>query len=157
VRHAEAHEAEWPLPLALTTLGVVTVLVALVSEILRRIRAAGRNIARALSGLRRVHRSGARRRRGRDGFGVVGGGKNRLTFPSALRSAARCRSRCFVAPCSCCSGYVLGPKPMDLEFWPGAVAMMLIATLTAALVTYHRPRRHGSFGVLVVISTHSSP
>jgi len=28
-----------------------------------------------------------------------------------------------------------GPKPMDLEFWRGAVVMILIATLTAALVT----------------------
>src|ERR1051325_10186503 len=31
--HGEAHEAEWPLPLALATLAVVTVLVALVSEV----------------------------------------------------------------------------------------------------------------------------
>ena len=31
--------------------------------------------------------------------------------------------------------YFIGPTPMDLEFWPGAVAMMLTATLTAALVT----------------------
>jgi Ca2+:H+ antiporter len=31
--------------------------------------------------------------------------------------------------------YFIGPTPMDLQFWPGAVAMMLIATLTAALVT----------------------
>ena len=31
--------------------------------------------------------------------------------------------------------YVLGPAPMDLRFWPGAVIMMLIATLTASLVT----------------------
>ena len=31
--------------------------------------------------------------------------------------------------------YVIGPTPMDLQLWPGAVAMMLIATLTAALVT----------------------
>ena len=31
--------------------------------------------------------------------------------------------------------YVMGPTPMSLEFWPGAVSMMLIATLTATLVT----------------------
>ena len=31
--------------------------------------------------------------------------------------------------------YFIGPTPMDLRFWPGAIAMMLIATLTAALVT----------------------
>jgi Ca2+:H+ antiporter len=33
--------------------------------------------------------------------------------------------------------YVVGPTPMTLQFWPGAVAMMLIATMTAALVTSH--------------------
>jgi len=27
------------------------------------------------------------------------------------------------------------PAPMDLNFWPGAVAMILFATLTASLVT----------------------
>ena len=31
--------------------------------------------------------------------------------------------------------YVLGPVPMSLQFWPGAIAMIFIATLTAALVT----------------------
>jgi Ca2+:H+ antiporter len=31
--------------------------------------------------------------------------------------------------------YVIGPAPMDLRFWPGAVVMMLIATLTVSLVT----------------------
>lgn len=30
--------------------------------------------------------------------------------------------------------HVLGPTPMDLRFWPGAVAMVLFATVTAALV-----------------------
>ena len=31
--------------------------------------------------------------------------------------------------------YVMGPAPMDLTFWPGAVAMILFATLTASLAT----------------------
>jgi Ca2+:H+ antiporter len=31
--------------------------------------------------------------------------------------------------------YVIGPTPMDLQFWRGAVVMMLIATVTAAFVT----------------------
>ena len=30
--------------------------------------------------------------------------------------------------------YVIGPAPMDLRFWPGAVVMMLIATLAASLL-----------------------
>ncbi len=31
--------------------------------------------------------------------------------------------------------YVIGPAPMDLLFWPGAVVMVLISTLTAVLTT----------------------
>ena len=31
--------------------------------------------------------------------------------------------------------YVLGPSPMSLQFWPGAVVMILIATLTTSLMT----------------------
>jgi Ca2+:H+ antiporter len=31
--------------------------------------------------------------------------------------------------------YVIAPSPMDLQLWPGAVAMILIATLAASLVT----------------------
>jgi Ca2+:H+ antiporter len=30
---------------------------------------------------------------------------------------------------------VIGPTPMSLQFWPGAVVMVLIATLTTPLVT----------------------
>jgi Ca2+:H+ antiporter len=38
---------------------------------------------------------------------------------------------------------------MDLQFWPGAVVMMLIATLTAALVT-NGGRSAWFVGVLVM-------
>jgi Ca2+:H+ antiporter len=41
----------------------------------------------------------------------------------------------FVAPLLVLLSYVLGPSPMSLEFWPGAIVMMLIASLTATLVT----------------------
>jgi len=41
----------------------------------------------------------------------------------------------FVAPVLVLLSYVIGPTPMDLQFWPGAVVMMLIATMTAMFVT----------------------
>ena len=41
----------------------------------------------------------------------------------------------FVAPVLVMLSYVVGPSPMNLQFWPGAVVMMLLATLTASLVT----------------------
>ena len=39
---------------------------------------------------------------------------------------------------------------MDLQFWPGAVVMMLVATLTAALVT-NSGRSAWFVGVLVLM------
>ena len=40
-----------------------------------------------------------------------------------------------VAPVLVLVSYLIGPAPMDLQFWPGAVVMMFIATMTASLVT----------------------
>jgi Ca2+:H+ antiporter len=45
---------------------------------------------------------------------------------------------------------VIGPTPMDLQFWPGAVVMVLIATMTAALVT-NGGRSAWFVGVLVLM------
>jgi Ca2+:H+ antiporter len=46
--------------------------------------------------------------------------------------------------------YVIGPAPMSLQFWPGAVVMMLIATMTASLVT-NSGRSAWFVGVLVLM------
>src|SRR5215469_3031365 len=46
-----------------------------------------------------------------------------------------CQIALFVAPMLLLLSYVLGPRAMDLLFWPGAVVMILIATMAAALVT----------------------
>jgi Ca2+:H+ antiporter len=48
------------------------------------------------------------------------------------------------------ASYLIGPSPMDLQFWPGAVAMMFIATLTASLVT-NSGRSAWFVGVLVLM------
>jgi Ca2+:H+ antiporter len=46
--------------------------------------------------------------------------------------------------------YVIGPTPMDLRFWPGAVAMILISMLTASLLT-NSGRSAWFVGVLILI------
>jgi len=46
--------------------------------------------------------------------------------------------------------YVIGPSPMSLQFWPGAVVMILIATITASLVT-NSGRSAWFIGVLVLM------
>ncbi len=56
-----------------------------------------------------------------------------LSVADAGRSGVR--TMLFVAPVLVLISYVMGPTPMDLQFWPGALVMMLIATLTASLVT----------------------
>jgi Ca2+:H+ antiporter len=52
--------------------------------------------------------------------------------------------------------YLIGPTPMDLQFWPGAVVMMFIATMTASLVT-NSGRSAWFVGVLLLMAYGSSP
>ena len=56
-----------------------------------------------------------------------------LSVSIALGSAAQIAR--FVAPVLTLLSYVIGPSPMDLQFWPGAIVMVFIATMTASLVT----------------------
>jgi Ca2+:H+ antiporter len=56
-----------------------------------------------------------------------------LSVGIALGSASQIAL--FVAPVLVLLSYVMGPTPMDLQFWPGAVVMMFIATMTASMVT----------------------
>jgi len=46
--------------------------------------------------------------------------------------------------------YFIGPKSMDLQFWPGAVVVMLIATITVVLGT-NSGRSAWFVGVLVLM------
>ena len=55
----------------------------------------------------------------------------------------------FVAPVLVLASYGIGPMPMNLQFWPGAVAMILIATMTAALVS-NTGRSAWFVGVLIM-------
>jgi Ca2+:H+ antiporter len=47
------------------------------------------------------------------------------------------------------ASYFLGPTSMTLQFWPGAVAMMFLATLTVSLVC-NGGRSAWFLGVLVI-------
>jgi Ca2+:H+ antiporter len=66
---------------------------------------------------------------------LSGARKNRLDLSVGIALGSAAQIALFVAPVLVLLSYVIGPAPMDLRFWPGAVAMMLFATLTAALVT----------------------
>jgi Ca2+:H+ antiporter len=131
----EGHEAPWPMGLALVTLGGVTVLVALVSEVfVESVQQAAKTFGMtpAFVGFIVVAIVGAAAEMV-SAFSAAR--KNRLDMSVGIALGSASQIALFVAPVLVLLSYVLGPTPMDLQFWPGAVVMILIATLTAALVT----------------------
>ena len=79
-----------------------------------------------------------------------GARKDRLDLSVGIALGSASQIALFVTPVLVLLSYVLGPAPMDLQFWHGAVAMMFIATLTAALVT-SSGRSAWFVGVLVIM------
>jgi Ca2+:H+ antiporter len=132
----EAHdEVTWPTTLALGTLAGVTVLVALVSEIfVESVQQAAETFGMtpAFVGFIVVALVGGAAEMA---SAFSGARKNRLDLSVGIALGSASQIALFVAPVLVLLSYVLGPAPMDLQFWPGAVAMMLIAAMTASLVT----------------------
>ncbi len=131
----DEHEAAWPVGLALIVLAGVTVLVALVSEVfVESVQQAAETFGMtpAFVGFIVVALVG-----GAAEFASAfsGARKNRLDLSVGIALGSAALIALFVAPVLVLLSYVIGPHPMDLQFWPGAVVMMLIATITAALVT----------------------
>ncbi|MBX9825566.1 MAG: calcium/proton exchanger [Xanthobacteraceae bacterium] len=146
---AESHEAAWPMGLALATLAGVTVLVALVSEVfVESVQHAAEafGMTPAFVGFIVV--------------ALVGGAaemvsafsaarKNRLDLAVGIALGSASQIALFVAPVLVLISYLIGPAPMNLQFWPGAIVMMLIATMTASLVT-NSGRSAWFIGALVI-------
>ncbi len=133
--HSEPGEEPWPIGLALATLAGVTVLVALVSEIfVESVQEAAENFGMtpAFVGFIVVALVGGAAEMA---SAFSGARKNRLDLSVGIALGSATQIALFVAPVLVLLSYVLGPKPMDLLFWPGAVLMILIATMTASLVT----------------------
>jgi Ca2+:H+ antiporter len=61
--------------------------------------------------------------------------KNRLDMSVSIALGSASQIALFVAPVLVLLSYFVGPKPMDLQFWPGAVTMMMIATVTSCFIT----------------------
>src|SRR4029079_14508846 len=79
-----------------------------------------------------------------------GARKNRLDLSVGIALGSASQIALFVAPVLVLLSFVLGPTPMTLQFWPGAVVMMLIAAMAAALVT-NVGRSAGFLGVLLLM------
>jgi Ca2+:H+ antiporter len=128
-------ETPWPISLALATLAGVTVLVALVSEVfVESVQKAAEafGMTPAFVGFIVVSLVGGAAEMA---SAFSGARKNRLDLSVGIALGSASQIALFVAPVLVLASYVIGPAPMDLQFWPGAVVMMLIATLTVSLVT----------------------
>jgi Ca2+:H+ antiporter len=138
-----------PLRLALTTLAVVTVLVALVSEVFVasvEVAAQAMGMTDAFVGFVVVALVGGAAEMA---SAFTGARHNRLDLSVGIALGSATQIALFVAPVLVLASYFLGPIPMTLQFWPGAVVMMLLATLTAALVS-NGGRSAWFIGVLVL-------
>jgi Ca2+:H+ antiporter len=137
--HAAAEEEEeagepWPLGPAVATLGGVTVLIALVSEVfVASLEAAAESLGLtdAFVGFVVVALVGGA---AEIASAVSAARRDRLDLSIGIALGSATQIALFVAPVLVLASYVLGPAPMTLQFWPGAVAMMMLAALTAALV-----------------------
>ena len=147
--HGEAGEAPWPIGLALATLAGVTVLVALVSEVfVESVQKAAETfgMSQMFVGFIVVALVGGAAEMA---SAFSGARKNRLDLSVGIALGSASQIALFVAPVLVLLSYFIGPTPMDLQFWPGAVVMMLFATLTASLVT-NSGRSAWFVGVLVL-------
>jgi Ca2+:H+ antiporter len=133
--HGDADEVPLPIGVAVGTLAFVTVLVALVSEVfVESVQQAALSFGMtpAFVGFIVVALVGGAAEMG-SAFSAAR--KNRLDLSVGIALGSASQIALFVAPVLVLLSYVLGPQAMDLQFWPGAVVMMLIATMAAALVT----------------------
>src|SRR5215217_4067183 len=128
---AEEHEAAWPIGLALATLAIVTVFVALVSEVFVgsvQYAATAFGMSPAFVGFIVVALVGAAAEMA---AAFSAARKNRLDLSVGIALGSAAQIALFVAPALVLLSYVAGPTPMDLSLWPSAVAMVFFATLTA--------------------------
>jgi Ca2+:H+ antiporter len=133
--HGEEGEAPWPIGLALATLAGVTVLVALVSEVfVESVQKAAEafGMSQAFVGFIVVALVGGAAEMA---SALSGARKNRLDLSVGIALGSASQIALFVAPVLVLVSYLIGPTPMNLDFWSGAVVMMFFATLTASLVT----------------------
>src|SRR6266566_477020 len=123
------------LGLALATLGGVTVLVALVSEIfVESVQKAAEafGMSQAFVGFIVVALVGGAAEMA---VAFSAARKDRLDLSVGIALGSASQIALFVAPVLVLLSYVIGPAPMDLQFWPGAVTMVMIAAVVASFIT----------------------
>src|SRR6201990_1285004 len=147
--HGETVEAKWPIGLAVGTLLGVTVLVALVSEIfVESVQKAAETLGMspAFVGFIIVALVGAAAEMA---VAFSAARKDRLDMSVSIALGSASQIALVVAPVLVLLSYVIGPKPMDMQFWPGAVTMVMISAVTASFIT-NSARSAWFIGVLLL-------
>jgi len=132
--HGEKEEL-LPIGVAVGTLLAVTVLVALVSEIfVESVQKAAETfgMSPAFVGFIIVSLVGAAAEMA---VAFSAARKNRLDMSVSIALGSASQIALFVAPVLVLLSYVTGPKPMDLQFWPGAVTMVMISAVMASFIS----------------------
>lgn len=133
--HAEEEEHLWPLGTALVALGVITVLVALVSEVfVESVQGAAQQLGMspAFVGFIVVSIVGAAAEMA---SAFAAARKNRLDMSVSIALGSSAQIALFVAPVMVLLSLVVASSPLDLRFWPGAVVMVMLSVMTVSLVT----------------------
>ena len=133
--HAEPGEPPWPIGLALVTLAIVTVFVALVSEIFVELvqkAAETFGMSQAFVGFIVVALVGGAAEMA---VAFSAARKDRLDLSVGIALGSASQIALFVGPVLVLLSYVIGPAPMDLQFSAGTVVMVFVATLVAAFIT----------------------
>ena len=135
--HGEAGEEEhlWPVRIAAVLLVIVTVCVALVSEVFVasvQYAAAAFGMTPAFVGFVIVSIVGAAAEMM---AAFTAARKNRLDLSVGIALGSSSQIALFVAPVLVLVSLLIAPMPMDLYFWPGAVIAVLISTFAVIFIT----------------------
>jgi Ca2+:H+ antiporter len=148
--HADEGSHLWPVSTAIVVLGVVTVVVALVSEIFVESvqhAAIAFGMTPAFVGFIVVAIVGAAAEMT---AAFAAARKNRLDLSVGIALGSSSQIAMFIAPVLVLLSLVIAPVPMDLHFWPGAVIMVLLSTLTVFFVA-NSGRSAWYLGVMLLV------
>ena len=132
---AEDEEEPWPMGAAIGALAVITVLIALVSEIfVDSVQEAALQLGMtpAFVGFIVVALVGGAAEMA---LAFTAARKNRLDMSVSIALGSSSQITLFVAPVLVLLSLVIAPSPLDLQFWPGAVLLVMLSTMTVSLVT----------------------
>lgn len=141
--------AAWPLAPSLVVLAVATVFVALVSEVFVGAVEEAANalgLSKAFVGFIVVALVGASAEMA---TAFAAARKNRLDLSISIALGSAAQIALFVAPSLVIISYFVGPRPMNLHFWPGVVAMILLSTVTVVFLT-NAGRSAWFFGAMIL-------